>query len=281
MLHRLDRQRDRARPLFTGDRLRLIFDAVLAGTSPGTLWADDPDTPRSALLQDGAHALHLVGDARNEPFVDAVAELIARRIAPAALDEGIGLVKVSTSGDGWDDAVPRLFGGPPPRTADRVFARADRLSDAARHAPLPPGFRISALADRAADLSALRNFDLVTAEIASCWTGLDRFRRDGFGFCVHDATTIATWCTAEYVSAGRCGAGIETVPSHRRRGLATAAAAAFTEHCLARGIAPHWDAWADNTPSIAIAERVGFRVLETYRVHLADLRPAPPAPGGP
>jgi hypothetical protein len=53
---------------------------------------------------------------------------------------------------------------------------------------------------------------------------------------VHDDRSIACWRTAEYASAGQCGIGIATI----------------------RGVA--------DTPSVAIAEKAGFREIETYSI---------------
>ena len=77
-------------------------------------------------------------------------------------------------------------------------------------------------------------------------------------------------CTAEYVSGGRCGIGIETVPAYQGRGIATLTASAFAGYCATWSITPHWDAWSSNLPSVVVAEKVGFRKVETYSVLVAD-----------
>jgi RimJ/RimL family protein N-acetyltransferase len=93
---------------------------------------------------------------------------------------------------------------------------------------------------------------------------------------------IVCWCTAEYVSCGWCGIGIETIQAYQRRGLATATATAFLAHCAAHGIQPHWDCWANNVPSVRVAEKVGFALVEEYEVHcgrIEDLRDGLPQIG--
>ena len=93
-------------------------------------------------------------------------------------------------------------------------------------------------------------------------------RAGGFGFCAMDGETIAGWCTAEYVSEGQCGIGIETIEAYQGRGVATALAGAFVDQCGERGITAHWDSWAANTPSVKVAARVGFTRVEEYAVYL-------------
>jgi RimJ/RimL family protein N-acetyltransferase len=118
----------------------------------------------------------------------------------------------------------------------------------------------------------LQNVQHVIAEIESCWPSLQQFYDKGFGVTLLlGEEEIVCWCTAEYVSAGRCGIGIETDEAYQNRGFATLTAAAFVEDCLARQVAPHWDSWTTNVPSLAVAEKVGFRMVQEYFVYLATL----------
>lgn len=256
---------DRVRHLFGGGHLALVIDAVVAGNSPARVWADDLEMPRTTLAWDGAHSIYLVGEpGRGE----ACRDVFARDIAPA----GQGIFKLHASAA----AAATLLPGHRLRRRERVLYRNDRPSAAGWPRRLPAGFQVSAIHERLADLQALGNFAQVAAEIGSCWPSMASFLRAGFGFCAHDAATIVCWCTAEYVSDGKCGIGIETEDAYRRRGFATLTAGAFAEHCAGRDIAPHWDAWSDNWPSVAVAERLGFRKVESYSVFVGSFgeRPA-------
>lgn len=243
----------RVRHLFSAEHLALVIDAVIAGNSPASLWADDLATPRTVLAWDGAHCVYLVGEPGNG---DACRELFEREIAPT----GRGMFKLYAT----EAAASAVFAGHALSWRERVLYRGDRLAVAGWPRGVPAGFRISAINDQFPD--DLGNFAEVAAEIGSCWNSMADFRRAGFGFCAHDSSTIVCWCTAEYVSDGQCGIGIETVAAHRGRGFATQTASAFVEHCAERGVVPHWDAWSSNLESVAVAKKLGFRKIETYSV---------------
>ena len=98
------------------------------------------------------------------------------------------------------------------------------------------------------------------------WGSVEAFLRGGFGYCIASEREIVCWCTAEHVSPGWCGVGIETISEYQRRGLATTAATAFLSHCVGNGIRMHWDCWADNAPSVRVAEKIGLDVVERYEV---------------
>jgi hypothetical protein len=250
-----DQERRRVRHLFGSEHLSLVIDAVIAGNSPARIWADELAAPRMALAWDGAHCVYLVGAVDHGV---ACRELFEREIAPA----GRGMFKLHCSGA----AAAAVGSGRALRQRERVLCRGDQLGQPGWQRRIPAGFRISAIGDQIAWLRTLGNFAQVAAEIGSCWPSMADFLRSGFGFCAHDADAIVCWCTAEYVSQRRCGIGIETVAACRGRGFATLTASAFAEHCARRSVVPHWDAWSDNVPSVAVAEKLGFRKIESYSV---------------
>jgi len=249
------REVHRVRHLFSAKHLALVIDAVVAGNSPVRVWVDDPVTPQAAVAWDGAHCVYLVGAPGHS---QACRELFEQEIAPA----GRGIVKLHAS----EAAARAVLTGHRLRRRERVLYRGEGSVSASWQQRIPAGFQVSAIGDRLPELRGLANFAAVTAEIGSCWSSMAEFLRAGFGYCAHDAATIVCWCTAESVSVGKCGIGIETVAAYRGRGFATVTASAFAERCVERGTVPHWDSWSDNLPSVAVADKLGFRKIETYSV---------------
>lgn len=257
----LDREIDRVRHLFGAEHLTLVLDAVIAGNTPARVWVDDLSMPRTALVWDGAHCVYLAG-AADRP--EAWRDLFDREIA----SKRPGFLKLYVT----DDVAESVFAGYLIRRRERVLHQGNGVTppDLDRSPRLPAGFRISAIDQHVDELCRLTRFTDVVAEIASCWKSVDDFRRQGFGFVAHDAETIVCWCTAECVSEARCGIGVETVEPFRGQGFATLTATAFVEHCVGRKLRPYWDAWTDNLPSVAVAEKVGLHRVETYSILVGD-----------
>jgi RimJ/RimL family protein N-acetyltransferase len=249
----------RVRQLFDIEYLGFVLDAVIAGNTPARVWTDDPEAPASALIWDDSHTVYLAGSIDHP---ERWRRLFDQEVAAARP----GLVKLYIP----DAAAGTVFAGHRLQRRQRVLYRLgeQRIPDRSRR--LPDGFSISPINDRFAELSRLGNFGEVVSEIESCWESIGDFRHRGFGYVAHDATSIACWCTAEYVSDRHCGTGIETVPAYRGRGLATLTADAFAEAAAGRGLTAYWDAWTDNLPSIAVAEKVGFRRVATYSIFVGS-----------
>jgi len=260
---------ERVRPLFDRPHLKLVIDAVSAGNSPGWVWVDDPRQPRSALLWDKTHAVYLAGAADNAAFNEGVRRLSAERIS-----REVEVFKAYNTSEAWDGELEHIFPNAMlHRQRARVFCRLAGLKIPEWRERIPRGFQVSEINGAFEALARLANFERVVEEIELCWNALEGFRQRGFGFCVHDAETVAGWCTAEYVSGDQCGVGIETIEAYGRRGFATLTASAFAEHALAHGIKAHWDAWATNAPSVRMAEKVGFEKVEDYTVTFGEFSP--------
>jgi GNAT superfamily N-acetyltransferase len=260
----------KVRPLFTGLPLFLVIDAVIAGNAPARLWVDDAARPATVLMWDRGHCYYLVGNPANSPFNMAAQRWVAEQVA-----RGPFYGKILYSAAAWQAVIPLVFGSVPLVSAERVvFAlKEPRVADWAER--VPAGFRITPINEPLLGSSQVINLHLVTEEISGCWNSLTDFLAEGFGFCLVRAQgsangeEVVCWCTAEYVSGKKLGIGIETLPAYQGRGFATLTAAAFVQHCLASGLTPYWDAFKSNTPSLAVAEKVGFERVAGYTVFLA------------
>ncbi len=86
----------------------------------------------------------------------------------------------------------------------------------------------------------------------------DMLRRCPLAVAVADDRAVA-FCYAAVTSESLWDIAVDTLPAHRRRGLATACVAKLAEHMDRQGMRPVWGALDDNEPSMRLAARLGFR----------------------
>ncbi|HLZ09311.1 MAG TPA: GNAT family N-acetyltransferase, partial [Chloroflexota bacterium] len=248
--------------LFTNPHLRLVIRSVLQGNSPARIWVDRPIAPQTALMWDLRHCIYLTGDAQRAASSGAFQGFLTD-IAAEAKAAGIHNFRVCYSDSSWEAAVQEIL--PALRRRNHVLLKLDP-----GHGPgpsrLPDGFRTASIDRQLLDAVKLKNLNLVLDEISGGWPTVARFLEYGFGVAVRNDEAVVCWCTAEYVSEGRCGVGIETIPAYQGRGLATNAATAFVAECATRGITAYWESWRDNHPSLRVAQRVGFQPLYDFNV---------------
>ena len=217
-----------------------VVSAVIDG-GMGVARVDDPAAPTVASL---SLLFDLVaGDARS-PAAPALMRRAAWVIAP---------------GPGWKallhhhhphlQACPRIALQPP--SWDR--ARLEELA-----ATLPEPFHCEPL-----------TLEHVPATAALEPTSLENFGgsphalvEQGFGFVALLHGQVVAAAVTFAIGGGQVEIEIDTHPSARRRGIATALSATMILACLRRGLEPCWD--AANPESAALAEKLGYRRTLEY-----------------
>ena len=92
---------------------------------------------------------------------------------------------------------------------------------------------------------------------ADFWADYEQFSANGRGMCVMYGGEPVSWAFTSAVSSSEADIGIETAETHRRRGLALAAAAAVMGEVLPAK-RPIWGCHKSNMGSAHTAEKLGF-----------------------
>jgi RimJ/RimL family protein N-acetyltransferase len=139
-------------------------------------------------------------------------------------------------------------------------------------ANIPDGFVVRRMDDGLLTQPGLKIPDEVR-ETLDKWRAMDNPRLQDFGFvAIHqggaDGAEIASWATVDAVFDGVGDAGLFTVETYRRRGLAAVTAAAAVAHGLSHGLsAVSWTCAESNVGSIRTAERLGFEWESDYTLY--------------
>jgi RimJ/RimL family protein N-acetyltransferase len=267
----------KALALFKGNRpsyLELVPHALVEGNAPGRIWVDGAAQPKVAFLWDEFYCCYLAGNPHGSECVNALAKLISNTLLSEAAAKGGLYIKLAYKPDAWEDHILHLFGGAKLTKLDYVLYTLQNPLILDWRSRIPTGYNMEHIDKSLLEQPNLRNLTFLIAEIQQCWPSVERFLANGFGFCLVRGDEVVCWCTAEYKSGSRCGAGVETIKTYQRHGFATLTAAAFVEYCASHSLEIYWDAWANNAPSIRVAEKVGFTRAADYTVYAGYLRPS-------
>jgi RimJ/RimL family protein N-acetyltransferase len=264
---------------FPGAQLEMVRAAIVAGNTAGRLWLRRGEARETALLWDqGNNVFYLGGATLDAGSAQELRTLLAGELQPQSVATGARYFRARGLTAALDALLPRLFSGVALTASEKHFYTYPATAPPAVAVPGVDGL-IFAPIDRNLLQSRLENVQDLRYEIAWMWpgsgeTGLAHFLDAGLGSAAILGDRLVCWCTAEYVSADRCGIGIETDAAYRRRGIAGATTARFIAAALDRGLVPHWECDAANLPSVRVAERCGFQLLETAHFW-TGLFPAP------
>ena len=171
------------------------------------------------------------------------------------------------------DAPPGSLVGPPPwpalfrrlpgaeRSYRRIALRAgpwnrDHLRRLAASAP--PGFAVKRIT--AAEIDRFAAYD--EGALVGNFPSPAVFLRRALGVGAFYGERLVAGCSTYGMGGGKLEIEIQTHPDFRRRGLATAVAAAYIGHCLDAGLEPCWD--AANEASAGLAGKLGFVEPQPY-----------------
>lgn len=266
-MYKLDRaDYEKVIPLFTEPHLNLVVTSMVEGNSRGEMWVDEVDSPQKAFIWDRRYCYYLAGHAHDEEFNKSVEKVFTEVIIPEVVRRAHSVFKVYYTSDEWEPVIEDMLKEKHPLKRVRQFYAFKKVKNGWK---IPPGCSVVQIDGNLLE-STLKNVEYVTGEIESMWNSVSDFLKKGFGFCLVCGNEIVSWCTGEYFSKGRCGIGIETAEEYEGRGFATLTAAAFVDYCVSKNIAPHWDSWKDNIPSIKVAEKVGFEKVMEYTIYFGS-----------
>jgi hypothetical protein len=106
----------------------------------------------------------------------------------------------------------------------------------------------------------------LSGEIQATWGNVDTFAAHGRGFCLLNGGELLSACLAVFASEAADEISTHTVEAYRRQGWGAVVAAAFIQDCLAAGRHPNWECWWENEPSVKLAERLGYIMVQDYPV---------------
>jgi RimJ/RimL family protein N-acetyltransferase len=248
------------RPLFAKLDYHLSIAAVIEGTMPGRILADDAAEPGAALISSPEGSYLASAGPPDDGAIAFGREAVGRMLAEW------GEISLFTL-PAWERRAEDLFLG-------RRYGLAPRRRYGLRalagdwHEHVPAGLTLARL-----DAALFARPDLGDHHIQRWargnWGSVEAFLARGFGFMLLDGERAASWCLADSASGARCEVGIHTHPDYRRRGLATAVVAAAAAHALSQGYDEvGWHCGEENVGSQGVAEKVGFTL--THRFHAID-----------
>ncbi len=218
--------------------------ALIDGTLPGRVFADDLPAPRSALFCPD-NGFFLATGVPNAAFAEQVIAALQADWLTSLQESRL----VVATNDGWTAALRTLL----PVEEGRIEFH---FSGTGSSAPtLPPGYRLEPLS--AASAAAFGSG--IDPWVVRTMGGPETFAARSFGAVVlAGGGSLASACVACAIGGGEAEIEIGTDPRHRRRGLAAVAGAAFIAACAERGLVPAWTCDATNEASIRCAARLGF-----------------------
>lgn len=255
--------RQSAAPFFAGWNETMIWSALQGRM--GDLWLDEEISPSCALVVSGDFAF-FAGDSGGAG-ADQLLHAMARAYA------GHEMI-MTARGEGWFQRLRQIF-DPEAEECERYALRkeADGFNPQQLTAfaqALPMGYRLVPVDGAWYDELIKEEW---SRDFCALFPSKEAFLREGLGYlALWDGKPVSG--ASSYIAYdGGIELQVETLPEHRRKGLARACAARLMLRCLETGLYPSWD--AANKASLALAQSLGYRLECAYPVLEGTLPKAP------
>ncbi len=241
-----------------------VVNAVIQGHNPGRIFADSGSKPQAAFVLTEAGFSYLCGDPQQSKFNAGLKELLHGEIFPAIRASADPALIFYPLNLGWLDPLKTMT-----QTVQQFELYRKRFTFHPENfkphhnwaTRLPDGCRMAPITQ---PLIAATGADLYP------WPSPESFLQFGFGYWLMQANEILCECSTVFVGDTAVEINIHTPEAQRGKGFATLTAAAFIEQCLEKNYRPNWECWWDNTPSVQLAQKLGFEPLEDRPVLLVE-----------
>ena len=224
-----------------------LIGAALEGHQDGVVLADDDSAPTQFYVE------HAFGFAQCFGAIDAGFEAALER--HLLIERRFAAPKARL----YTPHCPAFLAGP---SADplRSWRQRFTLDAAATQAAITAAGTLPADIDvQAANTGNVADIDRLFGVVTRFWRSADDFVEGALAQLVLHRGQPASLCYAAAVSGGGAEIDVLTLPEFRTLGLGKVAVQHFVTACAARGVAPLWDCFTNNTGSMQLCQSVGFR----------------------
>ena len=232
-------------PLFEGWPETLIYSCLQKVM--GKIYVTDPDRPVSAMAFVGCFAF-LAGEPDKELLTG----------------KPEGFVIMVPQNDSWSELIEDCF--PDARKVTRYAIRKDTVFDR-KHleemvAGRPEGYELKKIDS---DLYDLCLQDPVTFDFVSAFGSKERYLELGRGMMILKDGKFVSGASSYTRYKEGIEIEVDTIPSERRKGLASVVCSALILACLDEGLYPSWDAHDMN--SVQLSKKFGYEFDHEYTAY--------------
>ncbi len=226
--------------------------SVIIGVNPGKILVNSIANPTSVLIKTSECNL-IAGNSKDEIFNSHVSE---------ELDFWDQIVPDSQE---WMDKIPTIHKNSFIRKYKRrhYVLTSNSFVDCA--GALKEGYILEKVNMPFLKEGSLENAEIILEALTENWGDEDNFKKHGTGYLIRNDKVIVSWVLTDCSFENTVAIGIHTDKRYRENGFGKITVAATIRDCFSMGYRKiDWLCVDSNKGSIAIAEKLGFKLANVY-----------------
>jgi hypothetical protein len=246
-------------PLLSSSKQEVLPFSIAQGINPGRIFIDQMEKPNIVLIWTTVGYYFLFG-IPSEKLIPQNSQLIEKVFVPASQESGETGFIIIPSTDEWKPFIPSILPG---REVIEIF-RSPHTFDRQKistinslKSEIPPGY-------------VMQKMDSVLAEkigVLASWSSIYDFLTHGSGFALLKDGQLVSYSYSVFSSSEAVEIDVHTTEKFRGSGLATLTCSTLIKDILINGKKPNWECFWENTPSLRLAEKLGFTAKNDYPVY--------------
>ncbi|MBU5265668.1 GNAT family N-acetyltransferase [Virgibacillus proomii] len=262
MIHKLEKKNyQKIRALLTPEQKNdLTLNAIINLTNRGTIYVDDVEQPRTALIDVTGVCSIFIGDVSNEQFISHLREFIENQLKIDTYEScGGTYFLVVITDETWEKVLRDVISHRDFEIDYEIYYQFNKSrfnSLKKSYKSLPDGYTIKKI-----DSEVISNDpdEIIFDVLSEFWYSVDDFLHQSFGYCVMKGNRIISACLSCCVNEKDHEISVETYDEEEmNKGLATLVCTVYLEHCIENGITPHWSTLETNVESKQLGKKLGF-----------------------
>jgi hypothetical protein len=241
----------------------LEAEAVIEGSHPGRIFVDDIISPASGFIWLGSNnGFIFIGNEENEEFNFELYDFFNTVIKHDANKLGLTAFEAIGNHSKWNDTFKKVFGENVKGYNQRVYELKKTDYRKQNEPVIEQGYEVIKITKDIIENKgsiSFKNIDFLHSKILEFWNSFEKFLEKGIGYIAVYKNEIVSVCFSGVVSGNVHGVDIETLKHHQGKKLGQKVAHLFANECIENNITPYWDCMEINTPSVSVAENIGFK----------------------
>lgn len=239
-----------------------VVYSVIEGNAPGKIYVDNKENPKSILLFPKNCFFYLLGDYKNNAFLNDLRSLILNVIPN---EENAKEIIFFCFNNEWRNKLDALFSNEKIKRIKRKIFDFDK--DAFYK------YNTNKKQNRKGTLIIKDFNDQISKQINinNSWINISDFLSKGIGKVMMENESLISACYSIYRGYNHVEIDIFTNEPYKRKGYAEYVGYYFIKECLSKNIIPSWSCWSYKESSYKLAEKLGFNEKEEIDAHLLIL----------
>lgn len=240
--------------------------AVIEAINPGRIFVDDRNHPQTGLIWLGNNdGFIFFGDEHNEKFIREINGFIDSVIIPEARKVQLEWFEGVGNHERWNNMIQQVFEHRQLGTwVQRVYTLQQSHYNLYSDPVINEDYDVIKIEKSLFEYELIKNIDFINEKILEFWTSIEDFLDNGIGYCIIHQNEAVSICFSGFVVENVHCINIETLKPHQGKKLAQLVAHHFVNDCLKNNAVPYWDCMEMNKPSVAVAEKIGFKIVYEY-----------------